>query len=942
MASLFRKTVQGAVDFVSNGGLFTKSDLEHQYLRPAPSFSKQLPYCGYDVETETMILEDEVSRAVSLTIEPIATEGRSFEYLSRIRDALEDVYEAFDPKGDSEGQWVIQEFSYDDTSIDALMQKIEANVIEHAKGTRFTEEYMHTMRHHFTGLKNAKGGLFVDKEVTGEPWGLKVPRTKIIIYRRVTSSETKSYAIGKYDPARELNQLVEDMTMKFRQAGVKVSRDGFNETYTWLFGLFNPSIPGLSDEEYDEFKKNATDVDPEVVSGSMAESLLCSNPESSVEDNAWTLGGKVSRFIRFGGLRKAPRVGQLTGEVVTGEGNNAMSKCLLDALPHGSILSKTVVITTQSEFDLRMLKMEKASRSQTASAEQMRSELLSVRGKDGGKRKVLCSVGLYLFADDLEQLNDAQRKAITVMNNNNIILYRDDIDGLSLNAFLMHLPMNFRPELDKKRHYLRSMYAQHAANLSLTFGRSEGSGRPCMIGFSRGGAPVMFDPFSPDEKSNNSFGFIVGGPGSGKSVSIAAYTYSIMAMKRPRMFIVEYGNSFSVAAQDWRAKGLTVNEMVLSAKNCPSLAPFASIDKVLDDVDLDSTIENVEVSDAEIGDDVDYLGELELIAFMMITGSESKEMDRYNRGDRALVRRALVKTAERNRKKGFDQGLGKAFPTITADVMDTLVEMSKNVDGDISSKQADMLAEMAQSLEGFTTGFNGDLFNRPGEEWPDADVTLINLATLSSENNRDKLQVAYTSLSQYVNNLAEATQNSPRDIVMFTDEAHLLLGNDMLAEIIIKQVKTARKLGVWPQICTQNVNDCSGKAEKLLSMIEWYYCLNTSVSEAKLIGKYKQLTDEQQKLITSTRKQARAYTEGVVLSDKNEYQFRSVPPSLYLAVAMTESAEKAQRSKIQTDENLSCELEAAYFMANSLDKARGISGELSYKDMIGRSKNELH
>ncbi|WP_199438342.1 conjugative transfer ATPase [Vibrio owensii] len=933
MESMIGTAFGGVKEFFSKEKFFSKEDLAKLYERDLPSFSSRLPYGGYCEDTGTFILEDLCSRAVCLTLEPIPTEGRSSDYLVRLRDAIEDMYDVFDPKSDSDGQWVIQEFSYDDASVDALMEKMEQAIEPHARGTKFTNEYLKMMRHHLTGLSEAPNGLFHDKEVTGEQWRLKVPRTKMVLYRRVSSSENKLAAQGKFDPAREVNQVVEEIKVKLGQAGVKVVRDEFQGVFEWLYKLFNPSPDILEFSSKDEYYSKVTQVEPELIGGAMSEALLGDFPESSIEDNCWYFNGKPMRFLRFAGLKKSPRIGQLTGEVVNGEGNSAITRCLTDSLPVGCIVAKTVVITTQSEFDMRMSKIANAAKSNTPTAETARNNIEATRAYGGNRKKVLCSMGVYVSAEDLSDLEDKQRKVLTVMNNNGITLFKDDVDGLSLDSFLIHLPMNFRPDLDPKRHYLRSMYAQHAANLSLAFGRSEGSGVPCLFAFNRGGSPLMFDPFNMDEKANNSFGFIVGGPGAGKSVKICTDAYSIMAFKRPRLFIVEYGNSFGLAAKDWRAKGLTVNEMVLSNKKCPSLAPFATIDKVLGVPEDKIALKEGEDDDAEEEDDIDYLGELELLAMLMITGSEAREEARYNLGDKSLLRRALVETAQRNRDLGAKEG-GGPRPTITQDIIDTLRMMANGDDENISDGQASKLLEMAQSLERYTTGFNGKLFNRPGEDWPDADITLINLATLSSDNNRDKLNVAYTSLSQYINNLAERTQNDPRDIVMYTDEAHLLLNNDQLAKLIVKQVKTARKLGVWPQLCTQNVQDCSGGAEKLLSMIEWYYCLNTGIAEARHVKRYKNLSDEQVKLITSTRKQARAYTEGVVLSDKAEYQFRSVPPSLILAVSMTESSEKAERTSILKERGLRNELEAAYAVAANLDKARGIKGELKYDDLV--------
>ena len=80
-------------------------------------------------------------------------------------------------------------------------------------------------------------------------------------------------------------------------------------------------------------------------------------------------------------------------------------------------------------------------------------------------------------------------------------------------------------------------------------------------------------------------------------------------------------------------------------------------------------------------------------------------------------------------------------------------------------------------------------------------------------------------------------------------------------------------------------------------------------------------------MLTSTRKQSRAYTEGVILSKNYETQFRSSPASLFLTLAMTEGHEKSERRKLMEKNNCN-ELDAAYLMAKGIDKARGFKNEL--------------
>ncbi|CDH20130.1 hypothetical protein XBKQ1_2480003 [Xenorhabdus bovienii str. kraussei Quebec] len=67
----------------------------------------------------------------------------------------------------------------------------------------------------------------------------------------------------------------------------------------------------------------------------------------------------------------------------------------------------------------------------------------------------------------------------------------------------------------------------------------------------------------------------------------------------------------------------------------------------------------------------------------------------------------------------------------------------------------------------------------------------------------------------------------------------------------------------------------------------------------------------------------RCYTEGVVLAKKIEALFRVVPPSLYLALGMTEKEEKAECRALMREHQCS-ELESAILVVRKMDIAQGL------------------
>src|SRR3546814_1396317 len=71
----------------------------------------------------------------------------------------------------------------------------------------------------------------------------------------------------------------------------------------------------------------------------------------------------------------------------------------------------------------------------------------------------------------------------------------------------------------------------------------------------------------------------------------------------------------------------------------------------------------------------------------------------------------------------------------------------------------------------------------------------------------------------------------------------------------------------------------------MLNMIEWWICLSMPPDEVEKVARFRELNASQKALMLSARKQAGAFSEGVILSKSMEVLFRAVPPSLYLAMA---------------------------------------------------------
>lgn len=330
--------------------------------------------------------------------------------------------------------------------------------------------------------------------------------------------------------------------------------------------------------------------------------------------------------------------------------------------------------------------------------------------------------------------------------------------------------------------------------------------------------------------------FLFGPTGSGKSATLNYVLNQITAIYRPRVFIVEAGNSFGLYGAWAERLGLTVHRVTLAPGSEVSLAPFADAVRLVQGSEEEmgvletETDESLPASDGEPDLNLkrDVLGELEIAARLMITGGEEKEEARMTRADRSLIRQSICEAAR--------QCLAASRPALTEDIRNALRD--KSGDPILPEGRRARLTEMADAMDIFCQGANGEMFNRPGTPWPEADVTIVDLATFAREGYNAELSIAYTSLINTVNNIAERDQFLGRPIINVTDEGHIITKNPLLSPYIVKITKMWRKLGAWFWLATQNLDDFPKSAEPMLNMIEWWLCLSMPPDEVEKIARF--------------------------------------------------------------------------------------------------------
>ncbi|MDM9652386.1 conjugative transfer ATPase [Pseudomonas wenzhouensis] len=895
----------------------TRADEQALYTA-APSFADLLPWAEYLPESQCMLLDDGASVAAFYELLPVGTEGREPAWLLQVRDALENVLQdAFDELEDN--PWVVQLYAQDDPSWDRYLDELRGYVQPRAQGSAFTEFYLRFFAHHLQAIAKP-GGLFEDSTVTRLPWRGQTRRTRLVVYRRVGQTAQRR---GQ-SPEQALNRVCERLVGGLTHAGIRARRLGAADIHAWLLRWFNPHPSQLGHTAADRQRFYALTRYPdeqepgevELASGTdFSQRLFFSQPRSEVAQGLWYFDGLPHRAIAVDRLRSPPSTGHVTGETRRGEAINA----LFDQLPEDTIQCLTLVITPQDVLEAHLNHLGHKAVGDTLASQQARADVQQARSLIGSAHKLYRgALTFYLRGRDQAELDARGLQLGNVLLGAGLQPVREEDEVAPLNTYLRGLPCVYDPAKDRQQWYTQLMFAQHAANLAPLWGRSQGTGHPGITLFNRGGGPITFDPLNRLDRQMNAHLFLAGPTGSGKSATLNNLLNQVTALYRPRLFIVEAGNSFGLFGDFAARLGLSVHRVKLAPGAGVSLAPFADAQRLVETPSQVQTLdaEALEEDDtaADGGEQRDVLGELEITARLMITGGEDKEEARMTRADRSLIRQCILDAAR--------LCVDTQRTVLTRDVRDALRERSR--DTSLPELRRARLLEMADAMDMFCQGADGEMFDRPGTPWPEADITIVDLATYAREGYNAQLSIAYISLINTVNNIAERDQFFGRPIINVTDEGHIITKNPLLAPYVVKITKMWRKLGAWFWLATQNLDDLPKAAEPMLNMMEWWLCLSMPPDEVEKIAKFRELTSAQKALMLSARKESGKFSEGVILSRSMELLFRAVPPSLYLALAQTEPEEKAERYQLMQQHGIS-ELDAALQIAEEIDRARGIS-----------------
>ncbi len=890
----------------------TRDRIRQSYERPT-SFTNLLPWLEYSADSKCFLLDDGYSVGALFKLDTVGSEARTPEFLSDLRDKLQTVLTSLPEEMDS--PWIFQLYLQDEADLGETLDVVRDYVHPRARNSELTDAYLDVLDQHLKNISRS-GGLFLDKTVTGTPWRGQKRVVRATLYRR-RKPKKAAYDYHHISPEEELNDVADKLSTSLQTSGIRAIRCGGEELYRWLFRWFNPN-PATTDGDTEALMKIAPYPGDEAMpfGHDFAETLMLGMPHSDADAGVWWFDGLPHKAVTVQGLRKIPDIGLFGAE----RGRDHVSPCSTE--PENTVLAMTIVIRAQDVIrnHLGLVQRGAVGDYPEAKLAAVDAEKAVMEMARGNKLFPVQTV-FFIRGEDEPDLHRkiSQLNSLLLSNAVQRIMEKDDL--IPLDSYIRNLPMAFHHEHDKREaRRSRLIFSKHIANMAPVYGRSTGTGYPGLLFFNRGAEPLMIDPLNINDRKKNAHALIIGPTGAGKSATLVYLILQMLAVYRPRIFIIEAGNSFGLLGQYLAAHGVSVNQVTMAPNADVSLPPFGEALKllqefqkqgkpmeILDDDELNPSIVDDEI---DMEDDArDLLGEMEIAARIMITGGDQREDDRMTRADRLMIRNAILLAARTVHEDEREQ-------VLTEDVANALRKLP-----DLQPRRRERAIEMADGMSLFCDGLAGHFFNRPGIRWPAVDVTITDMGILAREGYEDQLTVAYIGLMNHIHDLVERHQNDERPTIVITDEGHIITTNPLLAPYVIKIVKMWRKLGAWFWIATQNLEDFPDASKKMLNMLEWWLCLVMPKEEVEQIARFKDLSEEEKNMLLAARKSPGQYTEGVLLTDEHKMLFRNVPPPLP-GLAMTEKDEKARRHQLMIKHGCT-ELEAVNYVAEEISRKRG-------------------
>lgn len=492
------------------------ADIRRLYRRP-PSFTDLLPWAEYLPESRSFLLEDGLSAGVLFELTPVGTEARTPRFMAELRDAIQTALTEAIPERD-DSPWILQVYVQDAPSLTAFTREVADYVHPDARQSAFTRHFQQTFAEHLERI-SCPGGLFTDEAVTGTRWRGQIRRVRAVLYRRIKVR-------GRVPPAVEVEADLNDVATKWvaalAAAGIKARRGTGEDLYTWLLPWFNPR-PAVTDGDAQQLLAVAPyPGDADLPFGhDLAERLTLSLPESDNDTATWWFDGLPHTVVTIQGLRRAPDVGHMTAERLSGDHVFA----LFDRPPEHTVMALTLTVRPQDLTRNHIAQVKRSAVGDSAEAALTREDADAVeREVARGNKLYPLAVAFYVRGEDLKQLRANVNQLNALLLPNGLQPITQEADLLALDAYIRNLPMAYDPGLERLSRRSRLVFSSHTANLLPVYGRSRGTGHPGLVFFNRGAEPLVFDPLHRADRKKNAHMLILGPTGAGKSALLVSPT----------------------------------------------------------------------------------------------------------------------------------------------------------------------------------------------------------------------------------------------------------------------------------------------------------------------------------------------------------------------------------------------------------------------------------
>ncbi len=879
--------------------ILRKSKLSAGYQRP-PSFSNMLPWSEWEAQHQVFAMDDgKNSCGVVLELFPVDAEARPLNQLEQMLDKMAAGFAAMPAR--LENPWIIQIYANDEPLLGLSLRLRQYAEELGNDDSPFTEDFQKRMEQHFAQISNPSG-VFEDS-VAGVRWRGRLRRVRLCIYRDFDDYGGWPNSAGRYPP-QELNSVVHSLRNGLSSAGVASIRLGPAGLYDWMFAWLNPYPSGYKDA-FDFLTQNKLDDTLFRQGYDLSQGVLQNTPRND-HDKFWHFNDKPHYFIPIMGFRREPDIGTLTLE---NQSAKAQSAALFDKLPDGCSFMTTIVFTPKDQVQSSLGNISKNSGGGTADSVRAHKQAAQCDAAlSRGNAMYPTVMGFYLRAHTNNEMEENISQVFSHCQALHIDMLPNDAGMFAHDEYVRYLPMAYKPQYDSRLFRQKLQFLMTTLAFSPLWGKSSGTNHPGLNFFDRSGNPITYDILNKADRDKAAHKIVLGPSGAGKSSTLNYIALQTMALHKPHMYIIDIGDSFRLLGEHFKRQGLKVKYVKLDNGDVP-LPPFANSEQMYREAVLGEP-----PIDGDLKIRRDYLGEMGAAARLIVTGGEEREDNEYRRADKSIVKCAILDAA----KKAMDEKRKHATIDDFVAALDSyLDEKNPAIPHGLSSLVAtegrQRLNEIRASAYYFLDGFRGELFNTEGEDWPDADVTIVDLGNIGIiEDYKDVLALSVIGLLNKIQRDSEQRRGSGRQSVVIIDEGHLTTTNPMLAEYITKGTKIWRKWGLWLWIATQNLTDFPDKSAKMLTMAEFWLCLHMPKSEAEAIAKLKSLTKEDLSLLTQARKEPLKYAEGVLLSESDPLLLRIVPPALALALGQTEEHEVAERHQIMKEMGFEDEIDAVY------------------------------